>query len=100
MIRTALFLAMLVIPGCPSAPAAPDSGDADASFEPAEAASSCAKACKNLAALGCSEGAAADCTVTCQRTQAARLTDLKPACLSTAKTKAGARACGPAVACK
>lgn len=97
MIRTSLLLAALAaaVPGCPPSPLQNDSGADAAPPDDLDAASSaCARACRNLAALGCSEGTATSCTATCQHTQTARLVDLHPTCLADAKSKAAARACG------
>ena len=54
----------------------------------------CSVACANLAGLDCPEGRAPNCTTTCEHAQDTRLTDLRPACLALAHTKAEARACG------
>ena len=118
--KTILTLGMLVLSSCPPAPNPPapqdggsavvDAGGADASLPasdaapaPADAApaplTACGKACVNLAALGCSEGSAANCASTCDKAQSARLTDMHPDCLAAAKDKAAIRACGPAVKC-
>lgn len=53
----------------------------------------CAVACRNLAELGCAEGAVPNCASVCEHAQAERVTDLHPVCLSLAHTKAEARAC-------
>ena len=69
--------------------------DAGASTDP------CTGACANLVALGCAEGSpdgGVSCVATCQHAQATKVTDLKPSCLLSAKSKADARACG-SVAC-
>jgi hypothetical protein len=95
MIRTSLLVAaLLAVPGCPPSPLQNDAGT-DASPDDLDAASSaCARACKNLAALGCSEGTTPNCVATCQHTQSAKLVDLHPVCLADAKSKAAARGCG------
>jgi hypothetical protein len=98
MIRSYLVacVAALTIRACPPAPTTPDAGppeDLDA------ATTGCARACRNLAVLGCSEGLDASCSTTCVHTQTSRLTDLHTACLAAAKTKADARACR-SVECK
>ena len=54
----------------------------------------CAEACANLARLKCPEGLDVSCTASCLSAQAARLTDLKPACLASADSIEAARACG------
>jgi hypothetical protein len=52
------------------------------------------EACANLNALGCPEGAKANCAAVMQTAQEAHLTDLRPSCLAAAKTQDEARACG------
>ena len=88
----AIALLFLLAAECPAKPSPHPVGDA------APDGCSCALACSNLASLGCQEGVAANCTATCQHVESSRLTELHPTCLSAAKTKAEARACG-SVAC-
>lgn len=110
-----LMALCLTAPACPPAPVPPpdlvpeagtDSAvDAiapsipDAAPNPAQDAlspppSACAQACANLNALGCPEGAKLpDCVDTCLHADG-KITNLAPACLATAKTKAAARKCG------
>ena len=80
----------------------PDAADpADAAPErldaPAPVLDAYGRACANLAALGCADGVAPSCPRVLARTDAARLVrGLDVACLATATTRAGARACGAA----
>jgi hypothetical protein len=109
MIRTVFggyLIAAIALVACPPSPVPPDGGvdagppspEIDAA-PPVEAGTSpCALACANLAAIGCKEGLAPSCTTACEHAQEARITDLHPACLAAAKTKASARACR-SVAC-
>src|ERR1700690_3647480 len=50
--------------------------------------------CGNLATLGCPEGLAKNCTTVFENAEAARMTDLKPACLLSPGTQDAVRACG------
>lgn len=87
MMKLSIIVALLVtLTACPRSPSPPIPDASDA------AASNCAVACANLAALGCREGIDANCAATCQRSKA--LTDIKPDCLAAAITKESARACG------
>jgi hypothetical protein len=58
----------------------------------------CAKACANLATLGCPEARRVDggqtCYAVCVHTEETHKFDLKPTCLAAAKTVAEAKACG------
>jgi hypothetical protein len=78
----------------------PDTHDAapapaqDASLPDAGPLDPCQAACLNLKALGCLSSDVPTCTDVCRRVQDAGLTDLKPACLAAATSKAGARGCG------
>ena len=100
------LIGVAAIAGCPNGPVAPENPtDPDGGAPPialVEAgAGDCASACANLSALGCPEGnpsGGKSCAETCEHTQSTHLTDLKPACLSAARTVADARACG-SVAC-
>lgn len=60
----------------------------------------CGKACVNLKLLDCPEGDDNDggdsCYVVCRHTQTSGLTNLKPSCLSSAKSVEEIRACGTA----
>ena len=88
MIRSIALVAslLLVVPACPPSPQPPAPvGDAGGTL--------CSVACANLAGLDCPEGRAPNCATTCEHAQVERLTDLHPACLALAKTKAEARAC-------
>jgi hypothetical protein len=58
-----------------------------------------AQVCCHLAAIGCSDGQAANCAVTFDNVQSEGLTDLKPACLLAATSVDQARDCGT-VLCK
>jgi hypothetical protein len=49
--------------------------------------------CANLRALGCAEGNAT-CERTCDHVLDAAIVDLRPACVTAAKSKAAVRACG------
>lgn len=103
--RFALLLSTLALACCvpstnPPAPDASDGGPARPPPEPSDAATlpdpvACALTCKRLAALGCAEGFATNCVLTCSHAQVTQLTDLHTACLAGATTKAAARACGP-----
>lgn len=104
---------LLLAPACPPAPVSPpdasDGGSTPPSARDAALEASildaalgpdagppdpmgCRAACTNLATLGCKEGQAPNCAVTCEHANGT-LTDLKPTCLRLAKTKAAARAC-------
>lgn len=50
--------------------------------------------CQHLAAIGCAEGAAPECSVAFQRFQEGKMVDLRPDCLAKAQSPAEARACG------
>lgn len=96
--------------GCPPHPV-PPTPDADAAVfhvdagEPIDAqptdvglgpdADEADRVCAQLAALGCPEAfpKTGTCAGTVRKTQAAKLTDLHPACLIAATSKAEARAC-------
>jgi len=70
------------VPQPPPPSALPEAGDA------------CTGMCTNLAQLGCKEGTSATCAVVCQHAMDASLTKVPTVCLTAAKTKAAARACG------
>ena len=53
-----------------------------------------AAVCQHLADLGCSEGAAPSCARVFERIEEARMSQLHPACLLDASSRAQARACG------
>lgn len=73
---------------------ASDSGTAgDAPAAQPDASPAASVACANLRRLGCKEGLDPNCEVVFDRVLDAHLTDLRPACLTSAKTKAEARAC-------
>jgi len=95
-VKFALFAALaLATQGCPPSPAPPAPDAADAAPPPAQdASSSSAAACANLAAVGCAEGRAPNCGATIDHVLAEHLTPVDVACLSSAKTKAAAHACG------
>ena len=100
---------MALTPACPPSPAPPkpDASDAapptpitdaqppqEASLPPPPAdggSTPCAAACANLAALGCQEGKAPNCRSVCEHSQGT-ITDLHPAELAKARTKAEVRA--------
>lgn len=67
--------------------------DASPTFEASPHFTACGIACANLRLLGCSEGEQDNCEPVCIHAQEAGLTDLKPDCLSAARTKDAARAC-------
>ena len=55
----------------------------------------CDTACNNLYILKCSEGEdVSHCTKSCKIAQSDKITNLRPGCLSSAKTKEDARLCG------
>lgn len=94
----------LALEACPPSPALPDASpdaapppiavvDAAPPLQP-DASTPSLAACANLAALGCAEGKAANCAATVDHVVAEKLTPVNVACLTSAKTKAGARACG------
>lgn len=101
LIGSIVMTAVSLAAECPPSPAppGPDASDAgppvarDASA-PVDASSPSATACANLAALGCTEGKAANCAATIDHVLAEHLTTVNVACLSGAKTKAAAHACG------
>jgi hypothetical protein len=72
-----------------------DAGESDADLEADgdTAVGIYAKACSNLAKLGCEEGQRSNCVSVMRQGQVNRMADFKPQCLATAKTKADARAC-------
>lgn len=98
------LLALVALAACVPSPQ-PPTPDADASgvdassldAAPDTPTSACALACANLASLACAEGKSPACTSTCEKANGT-LTDLHPACLVNARTKADARKCG-SVAC-
>ena len=96
LFASTMALAMLVIVQCTPTPVTPPTdGGRDASS--GDSGDAIARACQNLATLGCAEGNAS-CVTTMQHAQSTGITDLKPACLAAAKSKADVRACG-SVAC-
>ena len=83
--------------GCPPTPPVPPGpppvvADARPTPSPDVALTACQAACANLQAIGCHIDI--DCAAVCQRVQDAHLTNLKPECLTKAKTPDEARACG------
>lgn len=88
--RVVVLLCAVSLVACPytDKPPAPPQPDASDSGAP-----TCASMCANLSAMGCPEGAAG-CDATCRHVQVTRLTDLPIACLSAARSKPEARACG------
>lgn len=85
-------LALVVCGCCAAPPPAPDVGPAPLHVSDS-GPTGCHTACVNLAALGCPEGGAS-CDLTCVHVVASGLTDLRVDCLTAAKTKEAARACG------
>ena len=57
----------------------------------------CPAACANLAALGCAEGLHPACISSCQRSPALLGVDIRPACVSAARSKVEVRDCGGGV---
>jgi hypothetical protein len=116
LVAFACYAAMAVaISGCPATPPTSPQNDAadvqapdvvapvqdaaqsivDAANADIVNASPCSKACANLRALGCPEGApdaGESCEVVCKHTENGPF-NLKPACLEAAKTVAAVRAC-------
>lgn len=107
MTRLAI-LALTLVAGCPPpapVPPGPDASDAapmpavDASPAPTPDAGppdACTRACANLRALSCPEGADALACLDACRAADGKLTQLAPACVGAASSAAGVRACAPA----
>jgi hypothetical protein len=89
----ALAFFVLFALGCPP-PASPAPDAADGAPLEGASPSSASLACRNLAAIGCLEGASATCSTVLEHVVDAGLTPIHLACLATATTKEGARACG------
>lgn len=109
MLTTLLFFGFaLALSACPQAPLTP-LGDADADVvvttvaeagvvDSAPVASDqCAQACANLRKLGCPEGSSVDGGDSCERVCGVTYVgvfNIKPACVASASSVAGVRACG------
>jgi hypothetical protein len=98
LVGAALLVARLVVACHPTpAPLPPDASDAapprllDASHD---ASASSVNACAHLDAIGCPDGAAANCAAVLDHVRDSRLTRIDVACILTAHDPSEARECG------
>jgi hypothetical protein len=99
-----VLLPVLVLGACkcgsrplPPLPPDPPGPLADAGFDPSTIYG---QACARLRALGCPEGAHADCDNVMARADARHLTLVPAACIASAETQANVQACGGFARCR
>jgi hypothetical protein len=108
IVRSSAFLLLgFLVPACPphAVSPSPDASDAgyqvtiiatDAPYDYDQDAQKppCQRACDNLAAMGCPEGANLGCVQACSHAQLSGVFDIKPECIAAANTPNMVRQCG------